>query len=34
MYIPPFWCGFIVGALAATIIIVSWALTSQRKDEK
>lgn len=34
MYVPPFWCGFIVGALVATVLISVWALYVVRKDKK
>lgn len=34
MYIPEFWCGFITGAVVATVLIFVWALYVGRKDKK
>lgn len=31
MYIPQFWCGFILGALAAMILIAVWAVWYGRR---
>lgn len=34
MYIPPFVCGFIVGAVVATIAIIVLALGYERKEKE
>ncbi len=26
MYIPPFWCGFVAGAILATVLIIAFAV--------
>lgn len=31
MYIPEFWCGFIAGAIAATVGIIGWVILYNRR---
>lgn len=31
MYIPPFWCGVIIGAVVTAILFIAWAVYCAKK---
>lgn len=34
MYISPFWGGFVIGFVAAMVLITAWALWYGKRDKK
>lgn len=33
MYIPEFWCGFIVGVIVTIVVITVWAIWYDRRNK-